>query len=510
MRPRKILCGLIVVAMLVPTDVAALSSSGGIQAQDDRAERERKRNAERAAKQAAEQSKEYAETMKDVADELEELGASLLQDRYDDPFLQDYINEMGQSLVPKETPSGTLFSFRVLDNPEPNAFALPDGRVYVNSGLLMFVQNEAQLAVILGHEIAHVIERHYVESVRAQKREQLVTSVLGAAAGAVLGGLFGGKKGAVDGAAIGAVSGLVVAKLRMNNYNKRQEDEADALGATLALDRSYDAREGIALFTKLTNTYGDQGRFANALYGKHSRNKDRIAYIDQLLSGNLGARYNELRSAGNLTTGTGQMHLFASRMIREVAIKLMDSYDQYAIAKEHLERIADFRASDPRTQWALGRAYKRVGRTDQDRAKALDFFQRAVQLDQRNLYPYLHFDLGLMHARLGATAAAVESLKKYVVGYVDRYHVHPDDLSTTYDYLLTFGDGNWTAPAVDPTIVRALYPTGVAPVPATKTDDEAGLAKGIMKPPTSKPTTKPEIKKPEIRKPSFKPGGDRE
>ena len=161
----------------MPHEVAALTASGQAPAQDDRAERERKRTADRAAKQAAEQSKEYQETMKEVGDELDELGASLLDERYADPFLQDYVNELGQSLVPKETPAGTLFSFRVLDNPEPNAFALPDGRIYINSGLLLFVQNEAQLAVVLGHEIAHVTERHYVESVRAQKREQLVTTV---------------------------------------------------------------------------------------------------------------------------------------------------------------------------------------------------------------------------------------------------------------------------------------------------------------------------------------------
>lgn len=505
MRSRKLLCGLMIAALLAPHEAAALAASPQA-AQNDRAERERQRNAERAAKQAAEQSKDYAETMRDVSDELEELGADLLEERYEDPFLQDYINEMGQSLVPKETPAGTLFSFRVLNNPEPNAFALPDGRIYINTGLLLFVANEAQLAVVLGHEIAHVLERHYVESVRAQKKDALVSTVLGAAAGAVIGGIFGGKKGAVGGAAVGAVSGVVVAKVRMNNYNKKQEDEADLLGVTLALDRHFDPREGVALFKKINDTYGDQSRFANALYGKHSRNQDRMAYIDQLITGNLGARYNELRTAGNLTTGTGQMQLYASRMIREVAITLMDTYDQYAVAREHLERIADYRASDPRTLWALGRAYKRVGRTEQDRAKALDFFQRAVQLDERNLFPYLHFDLGLMHARLGATAAAIESLKKYVVSYVDRYHLHPANLESTYDYLLTFGDRNWTAPAVDPTFLRALYPADVTPPQAASgtrkaDEDPSSLIKSSLKPGAKPETKKPETKKPETRKP---------
>lgn len=458
MRPSKALCVLIAIALACPQLAAAAAS------QDNRSEQERKRAAERAERKAAEQTRDYQETMKEVAGELEEFGVALLHQRYDDPFLQDYINEMGQSLVPKETPAGTLFSFTVLNDPVPNAFALPDGRIYLNTGLLLFVENEAQLAVVLGHEIAHVLERHYVESVRSQKRENLISGVLGAAAGAVLGGLFGGKKGAADGATVGLAGGLVVAQLRMNHYNRKQEDESDLMGARLAMDRGFDPKQGSAFFTKLTHAFGDQGRFTNALYGRHSRNQERTAYIDQLLTGTLSGSYNEMLAAGRLTTGTGQMHMYASRMTRDVAIRWMEEFDQYGIAKEHLERVADYRASDPRMLWALGRVYKRVGRTEQDRAKALDYFQRAARLDERNLYPYVHFDLGLMQARLGSTAAAVESLKKYVVNYVSLHHQYPPDLETTYDYLLTFGDRDWTAPAVDPNFIRAVKTA--APPPA--------------------------------------------
>lgn len=503
MRFRSILCGLVALSLVAPQPaVAAGLLTAPDQAQDDRAERERKRNAERAARDAADKAKDYEETMKEVKAELDELGADLLRARYADQFLQDYVNELGQSLIPKETPPGVLFSFRVLNDPEPNAFALPDGRVYVNSGLLIFVENEAQLAVILGHEIAHVTEQHYVESVRSQKREALVGTVLGAAAGAVLGGIFGGKKGAAEGVAVGALGGLVVAKVRMNSYNRKQEDEADSVGAMLALDRRYDARQAVGFFKQLSETYGDQGRFANALYGRHSRNKDRMVYIDQLLTGNLAGKYNELRTAGQLSNGTGQMHMYASRMIRDVSIVLMDQFDHYGVAKERLERIADYRASDPRTLWALGRVYKLVGRTDQDKAKALDYLQRAAQLDERNLFPYLHRDLGLMQARLGSTPAAVESLKKYISISVQKHYVYPADLEEMYDYLLAFGDRNWTAPAIDPLLIRAVNP-GPAAAGQTAVEAPAAMPAGQgAKPATAKPgTAKPDTRKPEIKKP---------
>lgn len=503
---RGIGCVVVASLIVVPPPAVAAELLPALQAQDDRVERERKREAERAARQAADKARDYEETMKEVRNELDEFAADLLQYRYPDQFLQDYVSEIGQSLVPKETPPGVLFSFRVLQDPVPNAYALPDGRIYVTTGLLAFFDNEAQLAAVLGHEVAHVTEQHYVESVRQQKRESVISSVVGAAAGAVLGGILGGRRGAAEGAVVGAVSGLVVARVRMNSYNRRQEDEADSVGLMLAMDRGYDPQEATGFFTKLIETYGDQGRFANALYGRHSRNQERIGYIRQLLTGNLSSRYNELRSAGRLTTGTGQMHMYASRMIRDVSIVLMDEFDQYAVAKERLERIADYRAADPRTLWALGRVYKLVGRTDEDKAKALDYLQRAAQLDERNLFPYVHRDLGLMQARLGSTQAAIESIKKYISVSVQRYQEYPADLLEMYDYLLTFGDRNWTAPAIDPVLVRAVSVPPAAGTAAPPASGGAATATPAVTPANVKPApAKPVLPRPATKK----PGGGR-
>lgn len=500
MKFSRLISVVVVLSLALPAQTFAAHLSTVQQEKDDKAEKERKKAQDNAAKQTADQQRDYEKTMKDVQDELEELGASLVPLHYKDKFLQDYVNELGQSLVPKETPPGVLFSFRVLDDIVPNAFALPDGRVFVNSGLLLFVDNEAQLASILGHEIAHVTEQHYVESVRQQKREALIGSVLGTVGGAVLGGLFGGKKGAVEGASVGLMAGVTVATIRMNSYSRKQEDEADSVGLMLALDRSFDVQQSVAFFRHLSDTYGDQGRFANALYGKHSRNKDRMSYIDQLLRGNLSAKYNELRSAGRLTNGTGQMYMFASRMIRDVSIRMMDEVDQYGVAKEGLEKIADYRASDPRTLWALGRVYKLVGRTEQDRAKALDYLQRAAQLDERNLFPYVHRDLGLMQARLGSTPAALESIKKYISITVQKQYEYPGDLQEMYDYLLAFGDRNWTAPAIDPQFIRAV--NSPPQTPGTGSGAKPADAASAL-PATS--VSKPAGAKPVVPK---KPGGE--
>lgn len=144
------------------------------------------------------EARENAEILKEADEEINEFALALLHYRYGDSFLQEYVNELGQSLVPRETPAGILFSFRVLNSRVPNALALPDGRIFINSGLLAFVQNEAQLTMILGHEIGHVLEQHYVESVRQARRSALLNTIVGGAAGAVLGGIFGGRRGAAE------------------------------------------------------------------------------------------------------------------------------------------------------------------------------------------------------------------------------------------------------------------------------------------------------------------------
>lgn len=254
----------------------------------------------------------------------------------------------------------------------------------------------------------------------------------------------------------------------MNSYSRQQEDEADRVGTRLALDRGFDSKEAIAFFQKLTDTYGDRDRFSNALWGRHSRNMERMSHIRTLLeSGDLLDRYNTARAAGELTLGTGQLARFMSPMIRETAIQLMDEEDRYAQAKGMLESIEQYRPRDPRMLWALGRAYKLIGRTAEERAKALDYLQRAAQADERSLYPFIYRDLGLMQARLDQTAAATESLKKYVVTHVARTNEHPPDLLEVYDYLLTFGDGTWTAPRVEPNLIRVSTPTQeTSPTPA--------------------------------------------
>ncbi len=169
---------------------------------------------------------------------------------YDDPELAAYVDSLGQVILAHShlrrpnTPKAfreTPFVFRVLDSPVVNAFALPGGYVYVTRGLLAHLNNEAQLAVVLGHEIAHVAARH-----ASQRAFELLLGQVALLGGAVLGqevlGLPGG-----DVLQLGSIG----AQLLFLKYSRDDERESDRLGVEYAVRAGYDAAEAAMFFRSL-------------------------------------------------------------------------------------------------------------------------------------------------------------------------------------------------------------------------------------------------------------------
>src|SRR5688572_27100179 len=132
---------------------------------------------------------------------------------YPDEQVQRYVNDVGMSLVRYAGRQDLPWQFRVIESDQINAFALPGGFVYITSGLLSNLENEAQLASILGHEIGHVTERHSVQQIQRAQGAQFVP---------LLAGLFGGG---IAGDVAGAVTQLGLMK-----YGRDQEREADFEG----------------------------------------------------------------------------------------------------------------------------------------------------------------------------------------------------------------------------------------------------------------------------------------
>ncbi len=170
-----------------------------------------------------------------------------------DAQLQAYVDGIGQKLAKQSHRANLKWTFTVLDSPEINAFALPGGYVYVTRGIMAYLDSEADLAGVIGHEIGHVTARH-----GAQRATRQQTAGVGVAAATILGVLIEGVTG-VQGAAQAANQiGQGVAAGRLASYSREQETQADALGAEYLSRTRYDPRNMIDVIQVLKN----QERFA--------------------------------------------------------------------------------------------------------------------------------------------------------------------------------------------------------------------------------------------------------
>ncbi len=155
---------------------------------------------------------------------------------YDDPAMQSYVSALGQALAARSERPDLPWSFKVVDDPIVNAFALPGGFIYVTRGIMAHLSSEAELAAVVGHEIGHVTGRHSVERL---SKAQLANVGLGV--GMVVSPRF---RQLGDLAQMGM--GLLFLK-----YSRDDENQADELGLRYSIRGGYDAREMPEVFTIL-------------------------------------------------------------------------------------------------------------------------------------------------------------------------------------------------------------------------------------------------------------------
>jgi predicted Zn-dependent protease len=185
----------------------------------------------------------------------------------DDPALQTYVQELGRRLAASSERPHLPWSFAVVDDPTPNAFALPGGYVFVTRGLMSLMGTEAQLISVLGHEIGHVTARHHVSQL---SRTQLASLGVG-----IGGALF---------PSLETLTGLAGAGLQLVflRHSRDAERQADDLGFRYALDNGYDVREMALVFESLRRVGEREGQ--NGIPSwllTHPEPGDRIQTVQQ-------------------------------------------------------------------------------------------------------------------------------------------------------------------------------------------------------------------------------------
>lgn len=185
---------------------------------------------------------------------------------YDDPELQAWVDAIGRDLLQYSNDTRFDYTFRILDTEVINAFALPGGYVYVTRGLMAYLNNEAQLAVVLGHEIGHVAANHAVE--------QYTNNVL-ASIGLAVGGAVFEDLGPLLGA---AQTGLQLLFLK---YGRDDESQSDTLGVMYASRAGYEAAEGAKFFETLSRLQEQSGTSIPTWTSTHPDPADREEKIIQ-------------------------------------------------------------------------------------------------------------------------------------------------------------------------------------------------------------------------------------
>jgi len=237
---------------------------------------------------------------------------------YNNAPLQQYVNEVGQRLARASHRPGIEYHFLVVDSPEVNAFALPGGYVYVTRGLIAYMNSEAELAAVLGHELGHVTARHSVQQLTAVTAANIGASILQIFVPETRGGL--------GDLAVNVLGGALLA-----GYGREAELEADRLAAEYLARTGYDPQATVKVIGVLKNqelfdaevakAEGRQPRAYHGLFATHPDNDTRLREI-----------VGEAARFKQATTRTGQEELLR-RIDRMV---FADSPSQGIVRNNHL------------------------------------------------------------------------------------------------------------------------------------------------------------------------------
>jgi len=292
--------------------------------------------------------------------EERELGEKIFQEvkkRW--PILQEssvneYIRGIGRKILQPLGPQPFDYQFYVLNSPEINAFAVPGGKVFLNSGLILLVENEDEIAGVISHEIAHVVARHI------SKRGEKTQKVSLAALGAILAGIFMG------GQAAGAIATTTMAasETALLKYSREDEEEADYLGLKFMNQAGY-ARWGmVSMLKKLRRTQGPTSSDPPVYLVTHPAIEERTADLE-IQMGRFPQEKDGQKPTGNL---------------KRIQTKLIAEEKDVSRSVTYFENWLKRAPDELEAFFGLGLAQKRMGGLD----RAIESFSRAASLAPRD------------------------------------------------------------------------------------------------------------------------------
>lgn len=366
---------------------------------------------------------------------------------YQDPLLDDYLNQVAQKLVPPQAKGTGALKVRVstIKDPTLNAFTYPTGSIYVHTGLLARMENESQLAMVLGHEITHSTGRHALEFERSARNKQLGFGIAALVGSIAVANAAGNKaeQGDLSGAyvlnQVGNIMvgfGLQLAFLAsVNGFGRELEREADEGGMRNLVAAGYDPREAPRVFELLQDDHGDKSKLEVFFFGNHPRLSERIGSSKELLA----TRYNGV--SGKEPPGDAREFQMRTRVLVRDDASLNLEAGRFGIAESEIKKVLALTPKDPVAFYLYGQLHERRAAEAKDTAesgrledKALAMYDEASRLDPRYADPYRA--IGILRHRAGHREGALAAFRRYL-------ELKPDapDAQQIRDYILELEAG---------------------------------------------------------------------
>jgi predicted Zn-dependent protease len=345
---------------------------------------------------------------------------------YDDPLLDAYLARIIEKLSPDVAPraEGPALKVTVVRDPTLNAFALPDGRIYVHTGLLAGLESEAQLAMILGHEMTHVSNRQALALSRAAAGRPSASTIVASAASIGLELATDASVAAIDGIGTAALSataatifgrGLpLVAETAIYGRGDQLERDADAGGMDRLVRAGYDPKEATRAFDALRRDLGSRGSLEIFFFGHRQRLAERAATTAELVR----TYYAAAAAAPDTVRTTDEFGLRMSAVVRENA-RLDIQAGRFALAAEQLDRVLASAPRDPVAHLYYGDLHRLRSQRAQSVAEgadwtrqAIDRYESAARLDPAFADPFRQ--LGLLYYQQQEIAQARAAFQQYL------------------------------------------------------------------------------------------------
>ena len=295
--------------------------------------------------------------------------------------LQAFVNRVGRSLVNQVGPTPFEFDFYIVKGLDPNAFAIPGGHIFINTGLIALAENESEIAGVLSHEIAHVTARHVAQMVERSKRFSIVTLA------AMIAGALVGRGGQASGAI--ATTAMAGAEAMMLKYTRDHETDADQNSLQYMIKTGYDPQALISFLKKMERySLSTAPKFPQYL-STHPALENRISLLENLL-------ILEPKPL-HLFSGVGNYKRIQNRAF-------IEERDPSA-AVSHFEALVKASPQDQDALFGLSLAYQKAGRLD----KSIEVLQAVPSADPKDTE--LLRELGVAYFLSGKMDQAIEILE---------------------------------------------------------------------------------------------------